>query len=94
MSGHEVFFSHALLVKRLRLGLVGTQFGSTELSCHSFRRGGATLEFECGLSPVQVKLRSDWRSNAFEKYLYVSAESEVMSVKSLVRGVEQIVNNC
>jgi hypothetical protein len=90
-NGHEKFFSHAMFVRRLRSGLIGSCFDSSEMSCHSFRRGGATLAFECGLSPIQIKLRGDWRSNAFEKYLSVSIESEVASAKSLVCGVERLL---
>ena len=61
LNGSEVTLTHAMFVKRLRSGLINTRFNPNELSCHSFRRGGASLAFECGLSPVQIKLRGTGR---------------------------------
>jgi hypothetical protein len=63
------------------LNRVGFPEGS--YSGHSFRRGGCSMCFEAGLSVTDIKLRGDWRSNSFEKYLYVPAEAIFMSAKVL-----------
>ena len=36
----------------------------SEFSPHSFRRGGATFAFDCGLPAELIKLQGDWRSDA------------------------------
>ena len=36
-----------------------------EFSPHSFRRGGATFAFDCGLPAELIKLQGDWRSDAY-----------------------------
>jgi hypothetical protein len=85
-AGTECVFNHVLFVKRLKKGLLLTGHNATELSCHSFRRGGATLGFALGLSAIDIKLRGDWRSNAYEKYLMVSMDANVSSVSTLTEG--------
>jgi hypothetical protein len=35
---------------------------------HSFRRGGATFAFRCGVPTTLIKLHGDWRSDAYLLY--------------------------
>ena len=63
-SGIHVSFSHAFFIKRLKSGLLQTGNKSSSISCHSFRRGGATLAFSVGMSAIDIKLCGDWKSNA------------------------------
>jgi hypothetical protein len=86
-SGYEVRQTHAVFVKRLRSGLSSLGLNPMEISGHSFRRGGATLAFAMGMSPVNIKLRGDWASNAFEKYVYVSPDSALFSARLLTQAV-------
>ena len=85
-SGVELPFTHAFFVKRLKSGLTRTENRASDVSCHSFRRGGATLAFALGVSAIDIKLRGDWRSNAFEKYLVISPSDSMKSVKSMIAG--------
>jgi hypothetical protein len=71
----EKWFSHALFIRRLKNGLKMTGHNASEVSCHSFRRGGAMLGFALGLFAIDIKLRGDWRSNVFEKYLILGGTS-------------------
>jgi integrase len=90
MNGVERSFLHAFFVKRLKSGLLRMGHDASAISCHSFRRGGATLAFSIGMSATDIKLRGDWRSNAYEKYLVVSPEMSVLSVKALTCGAAAI----
>ena len=92
-AGREVFFTHLLFVKRLKYGLQLTGHNASELSCNSFRRGGASLGFALGLSATDIKLRGDWRSNAYEKYLVVSAEANVSAVRVLTEGAAHFASS-
>jgi hypothetical protein len=85
-NGKVVSFTHAWFVKRLKAGLLRTGNKASEISCHSFRRGGATLAFSVGMSATDIKLRGDWSSNAYEKYLVVSPETLISSVHLLTQG--------
>ena len=83
----EVVFTHAIFVKKLKTLLKVTGHPSSEISSHSFRRGGATLAYSVGLSTTEIKLRGDWRSNAYERYLCVSPESVLASARALSYGL-------
>ena len=80
----QINFSHSFFVKRLRKCLIEVGESPKDISCHSFRRGGATLAFMAGLSAADIKLRGDWASNAYEKYLCVSNEHALRSAQTLV----------
>jgi hypothetical protein len=71
-NGVEMNFTHAFFIKRLKQLLTLSGHPAHDVSCHSFRRGGATQAFAAGLSATHVKLRGDWRSNAYERYISVS----------------------
>ena len=66
-------------------------FDSQLISCHSFRRGGTSFAISCGLNPLQVKARGDWKSNAFEKYVFISDNSFLLTSTALSDGVSKSV---
>ena len=90
IASGQINFSHAFFVKRLRKCLLDIGENPKDISCHSFRRGGATLAFMAGLSAADIKLCGDWASNAYEKYLFVSDEIALRSAHSLVSFAAQI----
>jgi hypothetical protein len=71
---------------RLRSGLRATGHPASEISGHSFRRGGASLAYEVGMSATDIKQRGDWRSNAFERYVCVKPSSTYNSACMLSLG--------
>jgi hypothetical protein len=85
-KGIEFFFTNSFFMLRLRSGLRATGHPASEISCHSFRRGGASLAYEVRLSATDIKQRGDWRSNAFERYLCVRPTSTLNSAKLLSMG--------
>ena len=70
-DGREVFFSHSAFVSRLKCGVRECGVDPGTISCHSLRRGGATLSFTCGLTNDQIKLRGDWASDCYQQYIVV-----------------------
>jgi len=40
-----------------------------DFTSHSFRRGGATYAFQCGLSANHIKKLGDWKSDAYLEYI-------------------------
>ena len=78
-----IVLTHARFVQRLKSGLTAVGFDPGLYSGHSFRRGGCTLGYRAGLNLTELKLRGDWKSQAFEKYLFVSASSIFKSARAL-----------
>jgi hypothetical protein len=79
----ECFMSHAVFMKKLKISLSNAGVDSSCISCHSFRRGGATLAFAAGLSAIEIKMRGDWASNAFENYVFVAPSTALNVAKTL-----------
>jgi integrase len=75
--GSERFHSHAAFVARLKLGITQAGLDATRISCHSLRRGGATLSFSAGVSADQIKVRGDWVSEAYQQYVVLDAASKI-----------------
>ena len=44
---------------------------STDISAHSLRRGGASLAFKAGVSPLLIQAMGDWRTNCFKRYVFL-----------------------
>jgi len=68
--GSEVYspafpLSATAFAKRLRQ-LLG---GRTDISCHSFRRGGATWALSSGVPGEVIKVMGDWKSSAYLAYI-------------------------
>jgi hypothetical protein len=75
-TGVERFHSHAMFVARLKSGIAKCGLDATRISCHSLRRGGATLSFSAGVSADQIKVRGDWVSEAYQQYIVLDPASK------------------
>jgi hypothetical protein len=85
-EGVEVQFTNAFFMKRLRDLLRLTGHPASSISCHSFRRGGASLAYLVGMSALDIKQRGDWKSNAFECYLTIAPSASLHSARLLSAG--------
>ena len=70
-EGNFKFLTHGSFVKLLKSSLASCGLDPTDYSGHSLRRGGCTFSFKLGISPVLIKLRGDWKSNAYERYISI-----------------------
>jgi hypothetical protein len=85
-GGVEKFYSHAAFVARLKVGIKRSGRDPREVSCHSLRRGGATLSFACGISCDQIKLRGDWASDCYQRYLFVPPSATMEVARIICQG--------
>lgn len=86
-AGSEKVFTQSLFSTRLQFSISHIGLREHSYSAHSFRRGGASYAFELGISPVQIKLRGDWASAAFERYIFISSGATAKVAKVLAEGV-------
>jgi hypothetical protein len=89
-GGRETFFSHVAFVTRLKAGIRAAGYDPKSISCHSLRRGGASLSFECGLTCDQIKLRGDWASECYRQYIVVSPAVNMEVARVLSRGASAL----
>jgi hypothetical protein len=85
VRGRDTFYSHSAFVARLKAGVAQCGLDPKEISCHSLRRGGATLSFQSGLSAEHIKKRGDWRSDCYQRYLVIDPESSMEVARTLSR---------
>lgn len=83
VRSRDTFYSHAAFVARLKAGVKQCGLDPSQVSCHSLRRGGATLSFQSGLSAEHIKMRGDWRSSCYQQYLVISPESSMSVARTL-----------
>jgi hypothetical protein len=70
-------------VKKLKNVLVRAGYDADNYSGHSFRAGGATWAFECGLNSDMIKLLGDWRSDTYLGYLRLTDVSKLEAARLL-----------
>jgi hypothetical protein len=87
LNGREVSLTSAVFVVRLHKVLDSLGYRAVDYSAHSFRRGGASYAFSLGVSPLQIKLRGDWASDAYERYIFISAGASMNVARALTGGV-------
>ena len=63
------FFNHATFTTYLKKALDMSGHQSSQYSGHSFRRGGASFAFLCGIPSDLIKMQGDWSSDAYLRYL-------------------------
>lgn len=63
--------SYRSFVNKLRSCLSDIGCNPLRYAGHSFRRGGASFAFECGIPADLIKIQGDWASNAYQLYLSV-----------------------
>jgi hypothetical protein len=91
-GGRVVQYTHKLFVDRLKFCIKSTGRDSSLYSGHSFRRGGSSFCYLMGLSEVQIKIRGDWASNAYEKYIFVDQVSLMRTAGVLSAGAADLAS--
>ena len=70
-NGRLDYVVYSSFISRLKSSLISAGYDASSYIGHSFRRGGASFSFEIGLPAYLIKLRGDWRSNCYERYISV-----------------------
>jgi hypothetical protein len=88
--GRECALTQKCFVERLKSLLSKVGVNAADYSAHSFRRGGASYAFSIGMSPLQIKLRGDWGSDAYERYIFISSGATLTVASLLAAGVSSM----
>ncbi|MES9881885.1 MAG: hypothetical protein ABW185_13485 [Sedimenticola sp.] len=76
-------FTYSAFQSKLKFLIKSLGLNSDNYSTHSFRRGGATLAFQAGISSELIQLQGDWRSDAYKKYLTFSINDKVQVAQQM-----------
>ena len=69
MNENIMVLTQDIFTIKLRDCLQKLGYEAKDFTGHSFWRGGASFELQCGLPPDLIKFQGDWNSNAYERYL-------------------------
>ena len=90
-GGCVKILTHSIFSHRLKSLLGKAGFDKKLISAHSFRRGGTSFAIKCGLSPIIVKARGDWSSNAYENYIFLVDNSTLWAARQLSKAAAKSV---
>ena len=76
LGAHSLTYQRFMVRLRGVLAEVGVK-NSEEFSSHSFRRGGATFAYLCGVPAEIIKLLGNWKSDCYLKYLHLPLEARI-----------------
>lgn len=87
-SGKTRILTHDRFTFLLKTSLTASGIDASRYSGHSFRSGGATFAFECGVSPILIKAQGDWLSDAYLRYTRVDWELKWKATTAMALRVE------
>lgn len=87
--GGRTAMTHNWFGKRLKEVLTEAGVEAWKYSGHSFRSGGATFAFECGLPMEIIKMQGDWRSDAYLRYVRVEWDMKVKAARGIAEGLSR-----
>ena len=90
INGKVDTLTHDVFVKMLRFYLKQCSIDPMQYSGHSFRRGGCSYAFGLGISPSLIKLRGDWKSNAYERYVHISQVQQKMFAQLMSKSITSV----
>ncbi|CAC5389298.1 unnamed protein product [Mytilus coruscus] len=80
--------TYAVFLARLRSVLSDIGFDPSHYSGHSFRRGGATFAFQCGVPGELIQSQGDWKSDAYKGYLDPSLSYRMHVMKTFANALQ------
>ena len=80
--------THAIFLPRLKLALSNIGIDHTKYSGHSFRRGGASFAFQCGVPGELIQAQGDWKSEAYKGYLDPSLSYRQHVMKAFAKALQ------
>ena len=76
VDGSSLTYPQFMSRLRVVLAAVG-EVNPRSFTSHSFRRGGASFTFLCGVPSELIKILGDWKSDCYLKYLYFPLEARI-----------------
>ncbi len=82
---------HESFVKHLKSSLIHAGYPANSYSGHNFRRASTTFAFKIGIPPSLIKIRGDWHSKCYERYITIPQEMNQSVDRALVLAASVVV---
>jgi integrase len=85
-KGHMKPFTYKLYQSSIKALVALTGRNPVGYSSHSFRRGGASWAFRCGIRGELIQTHGDWKSLAYLKYLEFATDTRKLVSAKMAKG--------
>lgn len=82
---------HTMLVGAAKAMAAAVGLPADSVAGHSFRRGGATLAFQCGVPDVLIQRQGDWASLCYREYITISVDQSLLATRSMLQRLDDPV---
>ena len=76
-KGKVKWLTTSIFVQTFRSIIAGAGYTASDFTGHSFRRGGATWAFQCGMPGELIQICGDWVSDSYRRYLEFSTQNKI-----------------
>ena len=76
-KGHIKWLTTSIFIQTFRAVIASTAHNPSDFTGHSFRRGGATWAFQCGMPGELIQICGDWVSDSYLRYLEFSTRNKL-----------------
>ena len=76
-KGQIKWLTTAIFIRTFRAVIAGKVGNPSKFTGHSFRRGGATWAFQCGMPGELIQICGDWVSDSYRRYLEFSTQNKL-----------------
>ena len=71
------FLTRSIFIRTFRAVVAAGGLVASDFTGHSFRKGGATWAFQCGMPGELIQICGDWASDAYTRYLEFSNQNKL-----------------
>ena len=86
-DGAVKWLTATIFINTFRAVLSRGGYIPSDFTGHSFRRGGATWAFQCGMPGELIQICGDWASDAYTRYLEFSTQNKLELAALLTRNL-------
>ena len=86
-KGKVIWLTASIFIKTFRSVIARGAYTPTDFTGHSFRRGGATWAFQCGMPGELIQICGDWVSDSYRRYLEFSTQNKMELAALLTRNL-------
>ena len=76
-KGKVKWLTRASFIHHFRAVIAEAGYTASDFTGHSFRRGGATWAFQCGMPGELIQICGDWASDSYKMYLEFSTQNKL-----------------
>jgi hypothetical protein len=85
-DGHKMPFTYKQFQHSIKTLVSLTGRNARLYSSHSFRRGGASWAFKCGIRGELIQTHGDWKSLAYLRYLEFATDTRKLVSSKMAKG--------